>query len=545
MDFKAVVQRRADAQAEKAPFGALYDRAFRYTTPHRRGSGVSGGRLDPSCEIYDITAPTSAARAAGQLHQDMWPPDRPWFRIEPGPLLKLAFERRGEKRDLMEVRRHYDNLAEEVRVHVQTGEFDGAAAELASDLLAGTGCMMPLKAGPRDQSKFVRYATLPFDEYALGAGAFGDVGGLHWASLQPRGALMAHWPEGNFPDAFRQAASEKPAERAVVYQDFVQKADGTWRHVYSVEGCDERPVFEESSRTRPFIAPRFYKLAGEMYGRGPLILSLGAIMTLNRVVEIGLRAQALQTLGVWGYRSGSGVNPGAFPLAPGAFWPMQSTGGVMGPDVFRLDTGGREVQAAKFAGEELREQIRKALGDDSLPDGGATPKSATEIMHRVAQIKARNLGAWGRLLHETTPVLIPRVVEILRESRALMTQVDFDELLTRVVVTSPMANAMRVAALQSIMEYVQIVGMTRGPQGIERQLHIEKLLDQVGIDMGVGAEFIQTEAERKAFDQRAAAQAAQAMMAQSVANDPKGAAEAAQIAADPAAAGRPTLSLVA
>jgi hypothetical protein len=68
---------------------------------------------------------------------------------------------------------------------------------------------------------------------------------------------------------------------------------------------------------------RYHRVPGEPYGRGPILLALPTIKTLNKAVELTLKAAAIQMLGIWGYRPGGSFNPDTVRLGPGEIWPMQ------------------------------------------------------------------------------------------------------------------------------------------------------------------------------------------------------------------------------
>ncbi|MCA0425330.1 MAG: head-tail connector protein [Proteobacteria bacterium] len=536
----AELKKQRDALwGEKRGWNALYQDAYRYAIPYRRSVGnVSAKTL--TAEIFDITAPIGAQRFAGQLHQDMFPPGQPFFTLAPGAVAEKAMKRRGEDKDALEWKRHLESMSDEMHPHFMTGAFDSAIAEMCVDLSVGTGVMLTLEATPGISPDYLNFATLPFEEMALAPGPNGTAGGLFWKSMHAPSVIKAQWPHGRFSDEFNKKLADSPYDPVEINQDFIWR-DGRWHMVCSL-GDEEAPFWRETFRTKPFIAPRYFKVPGETYGRGPLLMSLGAIRTLNRVVELQLKSAALQMLGIWGYRPGGTVNPDVLPLVPGAFWPMEVTGGVLGPDVFRVDTGGKEIQIGSIVMEDLRTQIRAALHDDTIPDSGATPKSATEIMARAARIKTNYLGAFGRLLHETVPGIVPRAYEVLRKAGVMRSPIEIDQFLTRVSVTSPLAQTLRAEALKSVFEYVQVVGMVKGPQAVDRHMKLDELLEQVGLDMGVAAKFLKTEAERRAYDEQAAAQAAQATLTEAAASDPKGMAEAATMMDE--ASGRPNLKLV-
>jgi len=535
LDFSTHQARGKKLWTDKGGWSALYESAYRLAIPYRRSAQTIAGQASSSNasgaplaeNIFDITAPIGVARFAGQLQQDLFPPGQPFFRAAPGAIAKRAFRARGEQGDLALFRRKLEDLSDEITPHFMTGEWDNAVNEMCTDLAAGTGVLLPCPA-PRGDHRFVRFMALPFEEVALASGGYGDVGGLYWKSLMPAADIKRAWPDGHFPPEFHKTLAEKPHDEVALNQDFVRGHNGGWMMVVSLDKSDQ-PVAHELYRAQPFAAPRYFKVPGETYGRGPLLMAMPTIRTVNRILELMLKASAIQLLGVWGYRPGS-FNPNSFPLRPGAFWPMSSTGGVMGPDVTRIDAGGNELQVGKVLIEELRNQVRQALHDEQIPSQGATPKSATEIMAVRARMKVNYLGAFGRLIHEVVPVIVPRVMEILRAARVLSSPIEVDHFLTQVEVTSPLAMALKADALQSVFEYAQIVGMFEGPEAVQRRLKIDELMDQAGLDMGVAARFLRTQAELQTYDEAAAKKAAMAAMAQAALQDPKGVAEAAQIA---------------
>lgn len=546
LDFKTHQARGAQAWADKGGWNALYEQAYRWAIPYRRSANTIGPNTPINENILDITAPIGVARFAGQLQQDLFTPGQPFWKASPGAIAKRAFRARGEHGDLAIFTRKLEDLSDEIQPHFMTGEWDNAVNEFCIDIAAGTGILLPCPAAKGDH-RFVRFGCIPFEEGALVGGAFGDTICLFWKTMLSPQAIKAQWPNGKYPKEFQDALRDNPHKPIVINQDFCQHPDGGWMMIVSLDKSEE-PVAYERMRTKPFAAARYFKVPGETYGRGPLLMSLPTIRTLNRVLELMLKSSAIQLLGIWGYRPGGNVNPNSFPLRPGAFWPMGSTGGPIGPDVARLDAGnGGEMQVAKLVMSELRNQIRMGLHDEQIESSGQTPKSAAEILAVRARLKVNYLGAFGRLIHEVVPVIVPRVMEILKDARILTSNIEVDHFLTRVEVISPLAMALKADSLKSVFEYIQACELIEGPGASKRRLNLDELMDQLGIDMGVAARFIKTQAERKTYDEQAAAQAANATLAQAALDDPKGMAEAAQImeGAQPAADGRPNLRLAA
>ena len=243
--------------------------------------------------------------------------------------------------------------------------------------------------------------------------------------------------------------------------------------------------------------------------------ALPTIKTLNAAVELMLKSAAIQMLGIYGYRPGGTFNPDTVRLGPGEFWPMQATGGVLGPDVVRMDAGGGKVDVGQLVTQELRVQVQSMLGDDRLPARGATPVSATEIQARLERIQQNYMGAWARIVNEVHPVIVRRVIEILaRKQFKGVPDIKIDDLLVRVDVLSPITQAIKAGAHRRWIEFVQLVQALKG-NALAADLIVK--VDDLLVDMAkdqVPANRILTPTERKRKQAEIAELTAQVMASQ-------------------------------
>jgi hypothetical protein len=214
-----------------------------------------------------------------------------------------------------------------------TGEFDTAMHETCVDLAAGFGGLLMLRG---TTSAPVRFVNIAADEIAIEPGPYNDLAAIFWRTKMTRRQIRAAFPDGYFDAKFLAGDNVSPDEELDFRQEFVKLPDGRWQFVAYADVC-ETPIVTASMRTQPLAVPRYYRVPGEAYGRGPVLLALPTIKTLNKAMELTLKSAAIQMLGIWGYRPGGAFNPDTVRVAPGAFWPMGSTGGVLGPDVTRLD----------------------------------------------------------------------------------------------------------------------------------------------------------------------------------------------------------------
>jgi hypothetical protein len=519
-DAEAIARRRDHAWKLKGNWSSIVDDVYDFCMPYRRSEAYAQGdsRTD---HLFDNTGIVSTFHGAGQLQQDLFPPGVPFWKLEPGPVTKNVLKAtRGigdnggppldddaakkAKADADKFDRELDNISNQVKPFFLTGEWDNGVSELCLELYVGTGCMLILEGEDRENP--VRFVTLSIDEVALEAGPYGDVGGLFWKTRMSRRAIKAAFPRGKFDREFEDALEKAPDDEIVLNQDFVaesslkqnSRAKG-WRMIVTIES-DKGPIVTQKYKTRPFIAARYFRVPGETNGRGPSMLALPTIKTVNKVMEITLKAAAIKLLGIWGYRPGGTFNPDTARIAPGQWWPMQATGGIMGPDVTRIDASAGDLNIANIVLNELRGQIQGALHDEQLPSKGATPASAAEIVARMARIKQNYVGAFGRMIHEIIPVVIPRVMEILFKRGLITSKIALNPLLVAIKVTSPIAQALKADHYRTTIEAMQLVAQLEGPPAVARRFKVDELIPMMIKDLGVESTYVRTAIELAQYD---------------------------------------------
>ncbi|MCW5697914.1 MAG: hypothetical protein KIS96_14435 [Bauldia sp.] len=483
-------QRQRSQQVWNARSGwdALYREAYDLVLPNRRPGG-QGKTKHAVQQIFDMTGPNSAMHCAGEIQRQIFPAATP-FVCETGPLVASRLSADEKKRWDAEL----NGVAQSVYPYFKAGDFDTAVHEMCTDLTIGTGVLLPMR-GPSIEQPLV-FMCIPQDEVAVSQDAWNRVNYVSWKRKLGREAIIEGFPRGVFTDEFRQAARSKPYEEVDLWQDWFRTPFGTWALVVYLDKGDF--VAGEQYRTQPVAVARFYRLPGEAYGRGPVLFALPTIRTANKAQELTLKAFAIQMLGIWGYRAGGTFNPDTVRVGPGEFWPMQSTGGVLGPDAMRLDTASGRVDLARLVIPQLQTQIREALLDTRIFDDGGTPPSASEMALRAAQNAKVHLGAYGRLNRETVAVIVPRAMEILNEWRLLPNLMTFNELLMSMYINSPMAAALKADELSASVNYWQLTASVVGPERVPEKISEARFLDRARRTMLVPPDIATTPEEEKA-----------------------------------------------
>lgn len=497
---------------QNAGWGDLYQDAYDYAIPFRKPGGLTASKRAGD-RLFDMTAPTSAMNLAGELQLLLFS-QPPTLTAGALPRQQLALEGPQGAKKLAALERELERTGEFIYPFMEAGDLETTTHEMCIDLGVGTGILIPLRGTP-DQP--IIFFAPPPDEVALGGDLYGRTNMLSWRRAASREAILTAFPKGNFSSEFRDAAKGKGASVELqLYQDFQKGQDGVWRFfAYCDRDCTDF-ITQQAYRTKPFASPRYFRVSGEIRGRGPVLLALPTIKTVNKAQELALKSAAIQMLGIWGYRANSGFNPDTAPQSPGSFWAMQSTGGILGPDVSRLDPANGRIDIAQMIIEGQQQQIKDALHDGRLTQSTGTPKSASEIAGLMRQNARVHLGGFMRMWREAYPEIVPRCAEILESFGYLGGLMDFNRLIVSVGVRSPMAAALSAEAVQNIAHYAELTASLHGGDvsKMKEHLDLDHALDDVADGLMIPKRLVPDADQRAAMREQNAQQQQQAMAAE-------------------------------
>jgi hypothetical protein len=264
------------------------------------------------------------------------------------------------------------------------------------------------------------------------------------------------------------------------------------------------------------VISRYMKVAGEIYGRGPLMTALPDIKTLNKTIELLLKNASLAVAGVYTAADDGVLNPNTVKLVPGAIIPVARNGGPQGPALQALPRSG-DFNVSQLVINDLRSNIKRILLDESLPPDNMSARSATEIVERMKEL-AQNLGsAFGRLINETMIPLVAKILEVMDERGLIDMPLRVNGLEVKVVPVAPLAMAQNMEEVNAILQYTQL--MVSGQFGSDGQLALKNdaVVDYIGDKLGVPAIVRNTREERAVLMEEAQQIQQQQAMAQAMA----------------------------
>jgi hypothetical protein len=259
------------------------------------------------------------------------------------------------------------------------------------------------------------------------------------------------------------------------------------------------------------------KVAGEIYGRGPVLTALPDIKTLNKTKELLLKNASLAITGVYTAADDGVLNPANVKIVPGAIIPVARNGGPQGEALKPLPRAG-DFNVSQIVINDLVASIKRTLLDESLPPDNMSARSATEVVERMKEL-AQNLGsAFGRLVNETMIPLVTKILEVMDNDGIIDLPLKVNGLEVKVSPVSPLAMAQNLDEINNIVQFMQIA-QGLGPEG-QMAINAGAAIDYIADKLGVPA------AVRTSADERKAMMAQMAQMAQQMAPAEGGAAPA-------------------
>lgn len=503
---KAIKQARADKEASDD----IYREAMELTFPDRENFTKKREGQQNAARNWDSATTVSIIRAANRLSSDFTPQFQNWLEIGLGPAAKqmpdAAFkEALGKSKQ--EAEAELEGVTRIVQAIFNGPGFPTASNETYIDWHYGQGGMRIM---PNDDivGEPVIFQSMPMSHFYAYEGANGRLDRWFFWHEVKADAVKSEWADAKIPKEIEEMA-EKPNPPSlnfcsIIYRDYDDKAKPFRYEVFWTKGKNTHRLVERQSRTPAFVTPRYSKLPGENRGRGPVLFAMPDIRTANKIVELTLRAAAVAVAGVY-TATDNGVN-GPVSIKPYSIIKVRRNGGPDGPSLQRLDSPQR-IDFGELLLEKLHENIKKVIGDNSLPSEAGPIRSATEFVQRARELVSDQAGGLGRLYAEFVIPSIQRVVDILESKQILQTQgLKIDQFLIEVRMTSPLAKGEAMAEVENLVRFMEMLKAIGGDELMIYEIDMEKAPARLGDLMDIPLDVRNTEAQ-KAQIKKAVAQA--------------------------------------
>ena len=406
--FDYIKKRLNSMQGVRGTWEDHWQEILDYVMPRKADIVTKRTRGEKRAEVlFDSTAITASNLLAASLQGTLTSPSLQWFHIN------IRNKQFNENR---EVQLWLEDSANKMYDVFNQSNFNTEVHELYLDLVTiGTGALFVEEDKKGFLEGGIHFSTLHIAEFYIQENTKGYVDTLYRKYKLTARQAVQEFGIDNVGQKITEAVKDKPdkmfnfihaVEPLEDYERSMGKAE-TKLPFHSCHVCEEDKMVVRAGGYKefPYLVPRWSKATGEIFGRSPSYNALPDIKTLNKAVEIGLRA--------WS----KAIDPPLLVQDDGVIGRVRMTPG--GITVVRNDAAVQPFQSgANFAltdmkENQLRQAIRQAYYSDQLQLQEGPQMTATEVQVRY-ELMQRLLGpTLGRFQSEFLNPLIERVFGIM------------------------------------------------------------------------------------------------------------------------------------
>lgn len=506
MQATEILKKYRTAKKRKSSFETLYKEALTYVAPHREAFNhdveVNPGQAkDGKNLVFDSTAIDASQKFTSNLQSSIVPPMRVWSHLKPGPQMK-------DDKNLTDT---LDQITKVLFSALANSNFDTQVSESFQDLCIGTGALLAMKG---DRNRPFNFVNVPLHQLYFEEGPNGIPNTAYRCWQIEAQNIQPTWPDAKLSLELKEIIREKPETLVTIVEatypaevEIVTPQGKRRMQGYKYTVIDEKrstALVEREQRSSPWIIFRWSTLPGEVYGRGPALIALPDIKTINKTKELLLKSASIAIFGMW-----TGVDDGVanwqnVKFGPAVIIPVAANeGSIQGPSLAPLKPPG-DVNLAQIVIEDLRTSINNIMFADPLGPIDLPVKTATEVSLRQQDLAKRIGSAFGRLQYELLQPLVNRLLDILDEL-GLVDLGDFrvDGNIIAIEHVSPLAQAQGEEEVTSILRYLEVITGLYGPETLQIAAPVDRFVKEVAPRLNVPPAMVPTPEEFEAAKQAA------------------------------------------
>ncbi len=507
-----VIKRASIADDRKEQWRNIFEECYEFSMPQRNlYGGYYEGRVpgqNKMDRVFDSTAINSVQRFANRLQSNLFPPYRNWCRLESGNSIPPEQQ---EKLGLA-----LDMYGETLFSVIRQTNFDLAMSEFLLDLCVGTGVML-IQRGTDDVP--VTFEAIPQYLVSLEEGPQGQIDNVYRKLRKKAESIPQEWPDLKVHDDLTRIIEDKPTEEIDLLEATIYLPDsGYWcYHLIWPEKKFEL-VYRELDSS-PWVVARYMKVAGEIYGRGPMVSALPDVKTLNTLKRMIFQNASIAVSGMYTAADDGVLNIQNIKIAGGAIIPVARNGGPQGESLKPLKAAG-DFNVSQLVVNDLVVSIKRMLMDDTLPPDTMSARSATEVSARMRELASNMGAAFGRLITEAMIPIVSRILYVMNQENMIDLPLKIDGEQVKIVPVSPLAQAQNAEELESVVQFMQ-VAQQMGPAG-QLAINQDKAIMFIADRLGIPNRILNSEEEKAEIMKQLEDAAAQAAEAEAAATAPEG-----------------------
>jgi hypothetical protein len=380
---KTIVARWETEDAKRATWKPLWQSCSRYALPNEASFQET---ITPGTErtryILDSTAPRSLELFASFLHTLLNNPSSKW--------ITMGIDGEDPTRYTLPEKQWFENVAQIMQSSMAAPKADVYSQLHQLYLMlgnAGTGVLYV----DMDAEKDLRIRQYHIDDCVIWEDESEMVNGIIRRRKYSRRQALSKWPDKDLGESFKNRPTQDPSkwldEELTFYhgcmaskeaEEFDTKLKENFPFVATwVEEKAKHVISQEGYEEFPYIAGRWYKARGEVWGRSPTMTAMPDIRMVNRMSDTILRgAEKIVDPPIvipdGGLVSPVRLSPGGITYSEGQIEPKT----LIPPGTSRIETGNQLL-------EQRQQAIREAYFVPLFVTPESPVKTATQVLQEV------------------------------------------------------------------------------------------------------------------------------------------------------------------
>lgn len=490
-------------------WGDILEAVYRYANPTKRDFNriVQTEGESKTDDVYDSTAIIATDLYANNVQSILMPPGQNWFGLDAGEEIPSA-ERERKQAELQDATKLFFK-------HLNQSNFNFAINQSLRDMAISTGVLLMNQGTQDDPFKFM---SAPLKNVSFEEGADQRLENFWQRWVIPGRQIKRIWPKATLSERFEKRIKDKPNDLVTLIQGTIvypEQPEGLQIYSYVQEADTKEDILQENTNFNPWMGFRVDKAPEEIVGRGPVMMLLPEISSLNKMTEFELKAYKFRAFPPYLADTTSIVNAYNMVIEPGSIIPIKTSIGTR-PAIQALEMGG-DPRFGELKIEEKRKLIREILFAQPLQPDPTPGQSATEVAIREQHWIRQNTTGMGRIQRELLQNIVTNGFQIL-SNLGLMKPIKVDGKEATLKYESPLLDIQSQDEIRRAQQWLQGLQLVFGPQAPILVTNIEKYPAWSAEKMKVDHEIVKSTAEieekLKQQSQEALKQAAQGLAEQ-------------------------------
>lgn len=463
---------------------------YQYVIPNRDlyTETTPGAKKDDL--VYDSTPLIATNKYVSRLQNLLVRPWTDWFQLTSGSNVPVE-----QKPQIDE---YLQKTTDIIMDAINHSNFSTQISEAFTDLAVSTGVIMVNEDNNPNSDSDIIFKTIPLAHVSLETSSNGEVKTVFREFEIPLNQIKATWNKAELTEEMKEMEDENPIAPQKIIECTIYREDD-FKYDFCVMTPAGKVLLKETIDESPFIVFRESVVPGETFGRGRLMTLISDIKTLNKTVELGLKAASLAISGVFTAVDDGILNVKNIRLQPGAIIPVGSNASN-NPSLAPLQS------PANFQIEQMMIQdIKSRINEHMLvePFGNindTSVRSATEMNIRQNDFVQTSVASFSRLQTELLSKIVNKVIYILKKNGKIpeMTVNGKD---VKVKYSSPIAKMQGIEEIQEFTQFMEVM-QAIPPEVLQTAVKFDKIPDYIADALSMDKSLLRNDEEKKELTEK-------------------------------------------